>query len=115
MRTRPFVPAKLKTAMRTIAKYVKPRETVDTWLDAPDDSLIPYFAPVLELLTQEDAELIQPRAEGQTARILAKRSYGQKLTAKDFVLRQPRQERSDAAEEDSNEVAGGDSDASDSD
>jgi hypothetical protein len=100
MRTRPFAPAKLKAAMKTIAKYVKPRETVDAWLDVPDDGLIPYFAPLLERLTPEDAELIQPRAEGQTARILAKLSYGQKLTTKDFFVGPPKVRKAEVESED---------------
>jgi hypothetical protein len=97
------VPAKLKAAMKSISKYVRPRETIDAWLDVPDDGLIPYFGPVLERLSQEDAELIQPRAEGQTARILAKRSYGQQLTAKDFVFKAPRPNATSPEEEDAHE------------
>jgi hypothetical protein len=106
MRSLPFTPSKLKTAMKSIAKCVRPRETIDAWLDEPDDSLIPYFAAVLERLEPEDAELIQPRADGQTARILAKRSYGQKLTPKDFLVKPPKVKKAapEAEEEDSGEA-----------
>jgi hypothetical protein len=121
IRTLEFVPARLKLAMKHIAKLVRPRGTIDAWLDAPDDSLIPYYAPVLERLTPDEAELLQPRAEGQAAKILAKRSYGQKLVAKDFAIKAVKQSRkakedakSGEAEEDGIEEAGDDeSDESD--
>jgi hypothetical protein len=115
IRTLEFVPTKLKLAMRQIAKLVRPRGTIDAWLDAPDDSLIPYYAPVLERLTPDEAELLQPRAEGQTAKILAKRSYGQKLVAKDFTVKVIKQAqkaketaKSGEGEEDETEEAGDD-------
>jgi hypothetical protein len=63
------------------------RATTDAWFAEPDDSLIPYFVPVLERLTQDDAELMQPRAEGQAAKLLIKRSSGQKFVAKGFAVR----------------------------
>jgi hypothetical protein len=62
---------------------------------------------VLERLAPHDAELIQPRAEGQTARILAKRSDGQKLVAKDFTVKPARAKKAESGveEEEGEQVA----------
>ena len=86
VRTQKFSVGKLKQAMKTMSKHVRARGAVDSWLDEPDDAYLPIFAPFIEKLTTAEAELLEPRATGQTAKVLAKRSYGQTLTAKDFTV-----------------------------
>ena len=86
VRTQEFSFAKLKQAAKSMSKHVRARGAVDSWLDEPDDKYLPIFAPFIEKLTTAEAELLEPRAFDQTAKVLLKRSHGQTLTAKDFVV-----------------------------
>ena len=105
VRTLDFAPAKLKSAMKTLAKKVDARSAVDSWLDKPDDSLIPYYAPFLSELSKDEAELLRPIAKGQTAAILQKIEKGKKLKQADFVYAPPKQKERKSDEEETDEEA----------
>lgn len=104
-----YTPTKLKRAMKTMSKYVNAKSAIDSWLDIPDDSLIPYYAPFFLLLTQSDAELLFANAtSGQIAKILDKISNNKKITQKDLTYLPPKKGKkedsdvSDEADEETN-------------
>ncbi|KAH0786802.1 sister-chromatid cohesion protein 3 [Histomonas meleagridis] len=105
VRTLDYTPSKLKSAMKTLAKKVDARSAIDSWLDKPDDSLIPYYAPFLSMLTSTEAELLRPIAKGQTAMILQKIENGKKLKQKDFVYVPPKEKQVSEEEEETDEEA----------
>ena len=104
IRTEKYSTSHLKQAMKILAKKIEPSYVIDAWLDEPNDSLIPIYAPFLEALKSDDVYPMISRATGATKAILEKISKGKTLSQKDFVVKSEKKEKkSDSEEESSSE------------
>ncbi|EAY07338.1 hypothetical protein TVAG_139680 [Trichomonas vaginalis G3] len=116
VRTLKYNENKLKAAMKVIARKITPRGAIDSWLDEPDDSLLPIYAPVLEIIDRNDAELLEDRdgITPQTKEVLSKRAHGKKLSAADFVVKSKSKKSKSSSEASSSSSSSSASASSDS-
>jgi hypothetical protein len=105
IRTQKYNASRLKQATKILAKKIDPSFVIDAWLDEPNDSLIPIYAPFLEALKSDEVYPMISRATGATKVILEKIQKGKALTQKDFVVKSEKKGKTSDSEEESSSAS----------